>query len=242
MNSQPVERMDIAHSQDHLQVALHRLRYDFVLARLRANQGVLEIGTGLGVFTTELFPRCASYVGVEYDAGACAESRSKNKGADIVQADARQLPFEESRFSFIVCLEVIEHLGDWQAGVRNIHRCLQPDGTAIISIPWRCRGGKSNINPFHLYEPGEREMVSLLERLFVSVETNYLYFEETFWMRLCRRCHLRRLFGLDKIYADLSAGLPCATARLRIGRHPQGQREGLIVTVSGKKTLCQPIS
>jgi SAM-dependent methyltransferase len=236
MNSQSVERMDIAHSQDHLQIALHRLRYDFVLARLRANQSVLEIGTGLGFFTAELFPRCASYVGVEYDAGACAESRSKNKGAEILQADVRKLPFEESRFSFIVCLEVIEHLGDWQAGVRNINRCLQPDGTAIISIPWRHRGGKSNINPFHLYEPGEKEMVSLLERLFVNVETNYLYFEETFWMRLCRRCHLRRLFGLDKIYADLSAGLPYATARLRIGQHPQGKRDGLIVTVSGKKT------
>lgn len=230
--------MDIAHAHDRLQIALHRLRYDFVLARLPAGQSVLEIGTGLGFFTAELFPRCASYLGVEYDATACAESRSKNPGAEIVPADARQLPFEDDRFSFIVCLEVIEHLGDWKAGVRNIHRCLQSNGTAIISIPWRRRGGKSKINPFHLYEPGEREMVSLLEHLFVKVETNYTYFEETYWMQLCRTFHLRRLFGLDKIYADLSAGLPHATARLRIGRPPRGQREGLIVTVSGKKTHC----
>ncbi len=237
MNSEPVERMDISHSQDYLQIALHRLRYDFVLARLRANQRVLEIGTGLGFFTAELFPRCASYVGVEYDAGACAESRSKNKGAEIVQADARQLPFEESLFSFIVCLEVIEHLGDWQAGVRNIHRCLQPDGMAIISVPWRRFGGKSEINKYHLYEPGERELVSLFEKLFEKVEVHYQYFEETPWMTLARKLRLRKLLGLAGSYADLSRGLSTATSRLKIEPAAKGMKMGLLLAASKKIVL-----
>ncbi len=117
-----LERVDLDHCPDLLRAALHRRRYDFVLERLPAGQDVLEIGTGPGAFARQLLPKCGSYTGVEYDPGTCVQAREKNPGAEIIEADARKLPFEESRFSFILCLEVLEHLGDWQAGVRNIHR------------------------------------------------------------------------------------------------------------------------
>ncbi|HEY5298460.1 MAG TPA: methyltransferase domain-containing protein [Verrucomicrobiae bacterium] len=229
------ERLDIENNSDLLQIALHRNRYDFVLQRLPPGQNVLEIGTGLGAFTRELFPRCDRYAGVEFDPDACAASRKKNPAADIIQGDARQLPYSDNQFSFIICLEVLEHLGDWQAGVKNIHRCLQPDGMTIISVPWRRFGGKSKTNKYHLYEPGEGELVSLLEKLFEKVEAHYQYFEETPWMTLARKLHLRRFLGLSQIYADLSAGLPHATARLHIGTRPKGLKESIIIVVKGKK-------
>ena len=171
-----LERVDINESEDRLQITLHRDRYDFVLQRLPPRPDVLEIGTGLGAFTRELLPRCGHYVGVEFDPAACATARKKNPAAEIIQGDARQLPFGDGRFSFIVCLEVLEHLGDWQAGVKNIHRCLQPEGIAIISVPWRREGGKSEANEYHVYEPGEAELVSLFKTLFETVEVHYQYF------------------------------------------------------------------
>ena len=229
-----LERMDITKSEDALQLVLHRNRYDFVLARLLPGQDVLEIGTGLGNLTRELLPKCGSYAGVEYDPAACAEARRRT-GAEILEADARELPFADNRFSFIVCLEVLEHLGDYQSGVRHIHRCLRPDGVAIVSVPYRRSGGPSRANPYHVYEPGEDELVSLFHRLFANVETHYQFFEETPWMTLARRLHIRRLVGLDGIYADLSAGLPHAVSRLRIGPERQGLVEGLMVVASGKK-------
>lgn len=153
-----LERVDVDSCGDQLQVVLHRNRYDFVLARLTPGQRVLEVGTGSGTFSKELLPRCGSYVGVEYDHATCLEARRKTEGkAEIIEADAGCLPFEEGRFSFIVCLEVLEHLGDFQAGVRCIYRCLRTDGVAIISVPYRRTDGRSETNEHHIYEPGERE-------------------------------------------------------------------------------------
>ena len=230
-----LERIDIGESQDRLQVALHRNRYDFVLQRLPPNQRALEIGTGLGTFTQELVPKCGGYIGVEFDPNACAAAQKKNPAAEIIQGDARQLPFADNQFSFIICLEVLEHLGDWQAGVKNIHRCLQPEGMAIISVPCQRNGGKSETNEYHVYEPGEAELISLFKTLFENVEVYYQYFEETWWMALARQLHLRRLFGLSQSYADLSAGLPQATSQLHIGQKPKGMKQHLIVVVGGKK-------
>ena len=230
------ERLDQTNEADPLQLVLHRNRYDFVLARLPAHAAVLEIGTGLGNLTRNLFPRSSSYVGVEYDPQACAEAQRRTQGqAKIIQGDARKLPFEDSLFSFIVCLEVLEHLGDYRAGVFELHRCLRPDGTAIVSVPYRRNGGASKVNPYHLYEPGEKELVSLFRGLFERVEVHYQFLEETRLMTFARLFRLRRLLGLDRIYQDLSAGLPHATARLRISEDPQGLKESLILVAGGKK-------
>jgi ubiquinone/menaquinone biosynthesis C-methylase UbiE len=231
-----LERVDINESADRLQFTLHRNRYDFVLQRLPPAQNVLEIGTGLGAFTRELHPRCGNYVGVEFDPDACAEARKKNPAAEIRQGDARELPFADNQFSFIVCLEVLEHLGDWRAGVRHIHRCLQPDGAVIISVPWRRSGGKSETNEYHVYEPGETELVSLFQTLFNRVEVHYQYFEETRLMTVARQLHLRRLLGLSQKYADLSAGLPSATSRLHIGQKAGGMKQGLLLVAGDKRT------
>ena len=83
-----LERVDVEHCEDRLQIVLHRARYDFVLAKLTPGQCVLEIGTGPGTFIRELFPKCESYVGVEFDHDTCLEARRKNAGmAEIIQAD-----------------------------------------------------------------------------------------------------------------------------------------------------------
>jgi len=233
-----LERVDVDNCSDRLQIVLHRARYDFVLARLTAGQRVLEIGTGLGTFTKELFQKCDSYIGVEFDHDTCLEVRRKTEGkAEIIEADARCLPFRDNQFSFIVCLEVLEHLGDWTAGARNIHRCVQPGGMAIISVPYRRIGSKSETNEYHIYEPGEKELVSLFKQLFDRVEVFYQYFEETDFMTLARRLHIRRFLGMVRIYADLSAGLPHATSKLRIGQQSRGMNTSLILVVSGKKQL-----
>jgi len=231
-----LERVDVHDCEDRLQVGLHRGRYDFVLARLTPGQRVLEVGTGAGTFTQELVAKCGSYVGVEYDADSCLEARKKTGGtAAIVRADARALPLADNQFSFIICLEVLEHLGDFAAGVRNIHRSIRPDGTAVISVPYRRKGGKSDINPYHLYEPGEQELVSSFRQHFEQVEVYYQYFRETPWMTLARRLRVRRLFGLARIYAELTAGAPRAMERVHIDRDGPGWRITLMLVVRKKK-------
>lgn len=230
-----LERLDVHSCEDRLQVALHRARYDFALQHLRSTDIVLEIGTGLGAFTEEICPRITSYTGLEFDEASCRATRQRT-GANVVQGDARRLPFSDNQFSYVVCLEVLEHLGNWAAGVREIHRCLQPQGRAIISVPWRRYGGKGSTNEYHLYEPGERELVLLFRYLFEEVEVFYQYFTETPVMTLARKFHLRKVFGLHRLYADLAKGVPEATAQLQISSEANGLKLGLILVASGKNS------
>jgi 2-polyprenyl-3-methyl-5-hydroxy-6-metoxy-1,4-benzoquinol methylase len=231
-----MERVNVESCEDRLQIAMHRARYDFVLDRLPAGETILEVGVGAGVFSQELMAKGVSYKGIDYDKETADAARHRSGGkADIIQADARKLPFGGDQFSFIVCLEVLEHLGDWKAGVRNIHRCLKADGKVIISVPYRRVGGKSESNPYHLYEPGEHELVSLFTELFTDVEVYYQYFLETRLMTAARQLHVRRLLGLHRIYADLSAGEPHAIARLKIGHESKGKTMAVILVAKGKK-------
>jgi SAM-dependent methyltransferase len=231
-----VERVDIESCEDRLQIVMHRARYDFVLDRLPPGEAILEIGVGAGVFSQELLAKAASYKGIDFDKETADEARRRSGGkADIIQADARTLPFQDEQFSFVVCLEVLEHLGDWQAGVRHIHRCLKADGKAIISVPYRRVGGKSESNQYHLYEPGEHELVSLFREFFKDVEIYYQYFLETPLMSIARLLHVRRVLGLHRIYADLSAGKPHATERLKIGHESKGFKMAVILVAKGKK-------
>ena len=162
-----VERLDLEQSNDRLQVALHQQRYDFVLARLRPEDCVLEVGTGTGGFSRMVAGRCKEFTGLEFDASACGLTRSRLQGRGAVfQGDAQAMPFPSRAFSVVVCLEVLEHLEDYRRAVGEIHRCLKPDGRAMISVPYRRRGGPNPGNRFHIYEPGERELVAAFSKYF----------------------------------------------------------------------------
>jgi ubiquinone/menaquinone biosynthesis C-methylase UbiE len=224
------ERLDTRTTTDRLQVALHNQRYEFVLQNLRPLDCVLEIGTGTGNLSVLLADRCRRFVGLEFNADSCRVASERLGGKrPVVQGDARRLPFGPGIFTGIVCLEVLEHLGDFHAGLRDIHRCLRKDGMAIISVPYRRIGGPSATNVYHLYEPGERELVSSLQRYFANVQVQYQFFQETPIMRMARGLHLRRPLGLQPIYGALSVGQPQALARLKLGAKPHGMKMHLAI-------------
>ena len=230
-----LERVDVESCEDRLQIALHQGRYDFVLERIRPSEHLLEIGVGAGTFTNQILSKCQSYVGVEYDHATCLDARRKTGDkANIVEGDARRLDFANEQFSFVVCLEVLEHLGNFTAGVKEIHRCLKPTGIAVVSVPFRRIGGKSETNEHHPYEPGEKELVTAFTTLFNRVEIYYQYFQETFWLTLTRKLHIRRFAGTHRIYSDLSKGHPNAISKLFIGTKPRGLKLGLLLVVRDK--------
>ncbi len=195
------------------------------------------MGTGLGSFSPRLAEICDRYVGLEYDP-ASVEATAKRLGprGQVLQGDARKMPFPPQSFSAVVCLEVLEHLGDWRAGVAGIHRCLKPEGTAIVSVPYRKAGGKSESNPYHLYEPGERELVECFRQLFCEVELFYQFFEESLAMRLARVLHIRRFVGLSGRYRELVEGRPEALARLKIGAEGRGLKLHILLAASRPKS------
>ncbi len=49
---------------------------------------------------------------------------------DLVHAAAATASFDH-----VLCIHVLEHIGDDGAAVRELHRMLKPGGTAIIMVP-----------------------------------------------------------------------------------------------------------
>jgi SAM-dependent methyltransferase len=234
------ERLDFQTTSDRFQLTLHRQRYQFVLAQFTRVESALEVGTGVGNFAPLLAERCDRYTGLEFDPAAAAEAAKRvGTAGQIVCGDARNLPFEPRTFDLVVCLEVLEHLGDWVAGLKGAQRCLKQDGLAVFSIPCRRRGGKSPTNPYHVYEPGEYEFLACLRSSFHEVQAYYQHFEETALMTVARRLRLRRALGLARLYQALSLGEPEAISRLKIEPKPRGLKLHLLAVARGPKPTAQ---
>jgi SAM-dependent methyltransferase len=233
------ERLDIEKTTDRLQAALHNQRFEFVLKQFTRVESILEIGTGVGSFSSFLAARCDDYTGIEVDAESVkATSQRLTGNARVLQADARNLPFAPRSFSVIVCLEVLEHLGDWIAGVNGIQKCLQDEGVAVVSVPYRKRGAKNLSNPYHLYEPGESELTRCLKERFRQVSLFYQYFLESRPMTLARVLHIRRLFALRAIYSKFAAGDPHVLSRLRLEPRAHGMKLHFVAVLKKPKPLA----
>ena len=227
--NQALERTDIFSSDDFFQNKLHLQRYEFSLEQIKKNTAVLEVGTGLGVFSKMLNSHAARYAGIEVDEVACKQAQLRVGDESLIKhADAHQLPYPSASFDVVVCLEVLEHLRNYRQALAEIRRVLKPSGKLIASIPYRKRGGSGYTNPFygpnpfHLYEPGEEEFRKALELNFKNVAFYYQTFKERFHLTIARRLRLRRFLGLVEPYRRLTSGHPEALKLVAIGARKSG--------------------
>jgi SAM-dependent methyltransferase len=52
---------------------------------------------------------------------------------ELVQANLEALPFEDAAFDLVLCTQVIEHLLDPAAGLRELARVLRPGGALVLT-------------------------------------------------------------------------------------------------------------
>jgi SAM-dependent methyltransferase len=52
---------------------------------------------------------------------------------ELVRANLEALPFEDDAFDLVLCSQVIEHLVEVDAGLRQLARVLRPQGTLILT-------------------------------------------------------------------------------------------------------------
>jgi glycosyltransferase involved in cell wall biosynthesis len=99
---------------------------------------VLEIGAGTGNLTENLVPRgfyMASDVNSQY-LSRLEQLRQTRPYLRVQRTDAaRPETYPEERFDTVVCLNVVEHLQDDVAALRNIRNALDEHGRAIILVP-----------------------------------------------------------------------------------------------------------
>ena len=96
---------------------------------------LLDLGCGEGfvdLFLRSQMPGLA-ITGVEPDEQALAVAAALNPGVTYLAGDGRKLPFPDNSFDALVCLEVMEHLPDYPALIREAARVTA--GPCIFSVP-----------------------------------------------------------------------------------------------------------
>ncbi|HCR42001.1 TPA: hypothetical protein DIV45_01385 [Patescibacteria group bacterium] len=95
-------------------------------------QKVLDVGSGKGKFTSKIQVQGFAVVGVEPASNLITAARTFHPNVEFVHAGATQLPFPDSTFSHLVCVEVLEHLPDTDRAIREFYRVLKPSGQLLI--------------------------------------------------------------------------------------------------------------
>jgi ubiquinone/menaquinone biosynthesis C-methylase UbiE len=93
---------------------------------------VLEIGPGFGATTRQLAPRAGSLTVLEHDEGYCQKLRSSfDGGVSVVHGDATAMPFEDGRFSTVLCFTMLHHIPEralQDKALAEVARVLAPGG------------------------------------------------------------------------------------------------------------------
>jgi SAM-dependent methyltransferase len=112
-----------------------RIVYDF----LGDNLGqVADIGCGPGVFIRRLCGRASQVFAVDIDKAALRRVKARHrdcKNLHCVATVVDRLPFADGRLDTVLLLEVLEHLTDDAAEIREIWRVLVPGGKLVLSVP-----------------------------------------------------------------------------------------------------------
>lgn len=97
-------------------------------------QWVLEIGSGIWPLTTSSGRTIYSDVSVD----AIRSLKHHQKSGFYIVVDAMQLPFKSNIFSHAICSEVLEHIEDDLAVIKELARILnKPSGCLVITVPHR---------------------------------------------------------------------------------------------------------
>ncbi|HEX9616281.1 MAG TPA: class I SAM-dependent methyltransferase [Anaerolineales bacterium] len=96
---------------------------------------VLENGCGVGAYIERLAPLGGKVIGLEYDSERAREALAHSE--HILQAEGEALPFPAGAFDAILSHEVLEHVQDDRATVREMVRALRPGGRLVLFVPNR---------------------------------------------------------------------------------------------------------
>jgi len=118
-----------------------RARLQHVLDDLAShNDLVLDAGCGSGEFVISLLLGGFAVIGLDRDIrqlrDLSAAARRMGEHCNLVAADVSQLPFRDSSFEAVYCMEVINMLEKDDDALREFVRVLERDGTCTVTAPY----------------------------------------------------------------------------------------------------------
>ena len=123
---------------------------------------VLDLGCASGRFVKALSALGARVVGVDRSLQLLHTASKNAAGSPVVLSTATRLPFADSTYDGLLCIEVIEHIPGLEAALSEIARVLKPGGRAIIIDKNPVGVGYHRFYPNWLY----KVMMERLDRWF----------------------------------------------------------------------------
>jgi 2-polyprenyl-3-methyl-5-hydroxy-6-metoxy-1,4-benzoquinol methylase len=130
-------------SPDPLTAWSHTRRFDAAVSLCRgfAGKRILDYGCGDGTFlalTMMNGAAPAAAVGAErfgYTVDECRERFLSEPRISFVEIASLDSPDHARRYDAVFCMEVLEHVFDWEPELARLSRLLSPGGTLVVSVP-----------------------------------------------------------------------------------------------------------
>ncbi len=137
----------------------NRFVLDFAIryAREHAGARILDFGCGAGALVAAGLAAGLNISGVDVYYGG-AKTRPEPGNTSIREIVSGRIPFPDAAFGLVVNNQVMEHVEDLDAVLKEIHRVLEPGGTLLSIFPSRdvFREGHIGIPFSHWFARGSK--------------------------------------------------------------------------------------
>lgn len=151
---------------------LERLLPTLVPSRDPGSVRILDVGSGCGVNAETLarfgrpvlLDRSADALEFAHDRGTCCQS------------DAGRLALRSESFDLVCALDILEHLDDDRAGMRELARVLAPGGRLLVMVPaFEFLWGPQDDSSLHKRRYSRRALVALARSAGLEVERAWFF-------------------------------------------------------------------
>ena len=155
---------------------------------------ILDVGCGTGG-NLLLLSKYGDAEGVDVSPDALTFCRERGL-EKVKQGTAEQLPYDDATFDLVTALDVVEHLDDDLAGLKEMRRVLRPGGRVLIFVPtfmflWGLQDDVSH----HRRRYRMSELRTILEKAGFEVERT-TYANIAFFLPILVMRKLMRLTGI----------------------------------------------
>jgi SAM-dependent methyltransferase len=165
----------------------------------RPEDEVLDVACGDGAFLAQ-YAQPARYVaGLDlYDVkvGLARQRLAERIAAGTAEGDAAALPWEDSRFSALTCMDAFSFFPDPDRCLREFHRVLRPGGRAVMGIGMQMPEGSEPRRAFGHLSQNEEDVRRMVEAAGFEVSMAY---RPAAGDNQLGNAISRRLFGTDQV-------------------------------------------
>lgn len=162
---QTAERVSFRDPSDNVIFQRHLVAYNQAKQYIHGN--VLEVGCGEGYGIEMLAPLSDQFTAIDkYETDLSFIKDLQN--VTFKQMSIPPIAYPDNHFDNAVSFQVIEHIEDDEAYVREISRVLKPGAKFVLTTPNKTMS--LTRNPWHVREYLHQELEALLQRHFGKVE------------------------------------------------------------------------